>query len=448
MTVRPVIRCALLAGIVLASEQCLPQTRELGSSGDLLDGIAAVVDEGIVLESELAQRVAIVVGNLRAQQQEAPPEQRGPLPPLGVIERQVLDQLVLRQIQLQRADRVGIVVSDDQLNQVLGRLASNLGITLDELPAALAAENLDYSMYRENAREDILISQLEQRDVMNRIAVTPRELDQCLQRLEENQTNQFDYNVSHILVSLSASATSEETRDAERRINEIREQLASGADFAQLALTYSQAQTALQGGSLGWRKGSELPTLFAEVVFGLQPGEVSEPIQSGSGFHIVRLNEMRGAERVMVDQVHARHILIAPNALLDEDATRQKLIGIRDQILKGEDFTAVANAVSEDAVSGSDGGDLGWVSPDDFVPEFAEKLRDLQIGELSEVFRTRFGYHIVEVLDRRSHDTTDELKEERCLTEIRDGKAEEEREMWARRLRDQAYVCLKGIEAC
>ena len=437
------MRLAAALALIVVSQISWPQTRELGSTGDLLDGIAAVVDEGIVLESELAQSVAILVGNLRAQQQQAPPEERRPLPPVGVIERQVLDRLVLRQIQLQRAERVGIVVSDDQLNRVLANLANNLGITLDELPEALASENLDYSMYREDAREDLMISQLEQRDVMQRISVTPRELDQCLARLEENQTNQFDCNVSHILISLSASATSDETRDAERRINEIREKLEAGADFGQLALTYSQAQTALQGGALGWRKGSELPTLFADIVFGMQPGEVSEPIQSGSGFHIVRLNEMRGAERVVVDQVHARHILIAPNALLDEDATRQKLLGIREQILRGDDFTAVANAVSEDAVSGSDGGDLGWVSPDDFVPEFAEKLKELEIGELSEVFRTRFGYHIVEVLERRTHDTTDELKEQRCLTEIREGKAEEEREMWARRLRDQAYVDIR-----
>jgi peptidyl-prolyl cis-trans isomerase SurA len=443
MTVRPIIRLALLCAAALAARQSFPQTRELGSTGDLLDGIAAVVDEGIVLESELAQSLAIAVGNLRAQQQQLPPEQRGSLPPLGVIERQVLDRLVLRQIQLQRANRVGIVVSDDQLNRVLANLANNLGITLDELPEALAAENLDYAMYRENAREDLMISQLEQRDVMQRISVTPRELDQCLVRLEANQSNQFDYNVSHILISVSASPTSEETRAAEQRINEIREQLEAGVDFAQLALTYSQAQTALQGGSLGWRKGSELPTLFADIVFRMQPGQHSEPIQSGSGFHLVRLNEMRGAERVVVDQVHARHILIAPNALLDEDATRQKLIGVREQILRGDDFTAVANAVSEDAVSGSDGGDLGWVSPDDFVPEFAEKLKELEIGELSEVFRTRFGYHIVEVLERRTHDTTDELKEQRCLTEMREAKAEEEREMWARRLRDQAYVDIR-----
>jgi peptidyl-prolyl cis-trans isomerase SurA len=440
MRVRRAIGALPATALALFAAAAWPQTRELGSTGELLDGIAAVVDEGIVLESELAQRITIVVGNLRAQQQQLPPEQRSQLPPIGVLQRQVLNDLVLRQIQLQRAERVGIVVSDDQLNQVLGNLANNLGITLDELPAALAAENIDYTMYRDDAREDIMIRQLEQRDVMQRISVTPRELDQCLRQLEATQTNQFDYNVSHILISVSGSATSEETREAERRINEIRDQLEAGADFGELALTFSQAQTALQGGSLGWRKGSELPTLFADTVFGMQPGEFSDPIQSGSGFHIVRLNEMRGAERVVVDQVHARHILIAPNALLDEDATRQKLVGVREQILGGDDFAAVANAVSEDAVSSAEGGDLGWVSPDEFVPEFAEKLRTLQAGELSEVFRTRFGWHIVEVLERRSHDTTDELKERRCFEEIREGKAEEEREMWARRLRDQAYV--------
>jgi peptidyl-prolyl cis-trans isomerase SurA len=288
-----------------------------------------------------------------------------------------------------------------------------------------------------------MIAQLEQRDVMSRISVTPRELDQCLRQLEANQTNQFDYNVSHILIGLSAAATSDEIRDAERRVEEIVGRLDAGEDFAQLALTYSQAQTALQGGSLGWRKGSELPTLFADIVFGLQPGQHSEPLRSGSGFHIVRLNEMRGAERVMVDQVHARHILLSPNAILDEDATRQKLIGVREQILNGDDFAAVANAVSEDALSGSDGGDLGWVVPEDFVPEFAEKLETLQIGEISEAFRTRFGWHIVEVLERRSHDTTDERKQETCLSEIRQSKAEEEREMWLRRLRDQAYVDIR-----
>lgn len=419
------------------------QTRELGSSGELIDGIAAVVDEGIVLKSELTERLQIVINNFRAQQEQLPPEQRTQLPPMSVLERQVLDQLVLKEIQLQRADRLGIVVGDDMLNQALASVAANLQLTLEQLPEALASENIDYAMYRQDSREDLILRQLEQRDVLSNINVTPRELEQCLRRSEENQASDFDYNVSHILIGLSASATDEEVRRAEERIDEIERRLEAGEDFAQLALTYSEAQTALEGGALGWRKGSELPTLFADVVLGMQPGEHSEPIKSGSGFQIVRLNEMRGAERVMVDQVRARHILISPTEILDDDATRQKLIGIRQQIVDGDEFSDVALAVSEDTLSAADGGDLGWISPDDFVPEFAEQLETLEIDELSEVFRTRFGWHLVEVTDRRSHDSTDELKEQRCESEIRAGKAQEDREMWLRRLRDQAYVDIR-----
>jgi peptidyl-prolyl cis-trans isomerase SurA len=427
----------------LLADAALPQTRELGSAGELLDGIAAVVDNGLVLKSELAMRLTYVVQNFRTQQEELPVAQRTQLPPLSVLESQVLDQLILKEVQLQRADRLGIVVGDDILNQALGRVAANLGLTRERLPEALAAQNLDYTIYREDSRDDLILNQLEQRDVMSRIAVTPRELEQCLIRTTANQSNEFDYNVSHILIGLSGSASSDEVRAAEQQIEDIRDRLAAGEDFAQLALSYSQAQTALEGGALGWRKGAELPTLFADIVFRLQPGEYSEPIQSASGFHLVRLNDMRGAERIMVDQVRARHILIAPNEILDDDATLQKILGARDQILNGDDFAAVALAVSEDTLSGADGGDLGWVSPSNYVPEFEEKLETMRINELSEPFRTRFGWHIVEVTDRRSYDSTDERKTERCQDEIRASKAQEEREVWLRRLRDQAFVDIR-----
>jgi peptidyl-prolyl cis-trans isomerase SurA len=428
----------------LLTDAAWPQTRELGSTGELLDGIAAVVENGLVLKSELAMRLSYVVDNFRAQQAQLPVEQRTQqLPPLSVLEGQVLDQLILKEIQLQRADRLGIVVGDDLLNQALGRVATNLGLTLEQLPEALAAQNLDYALYREDSRDDLILSQLEQRDVMSRIAVTPRELEQCLIRTTATQSNEFDYNVSHILIGLSASASADEVRAAEQRIEDIRDRLAAGEDFAQLALAYSEAQTALEGGALGWRKGAELPTLFADVVFRLQPGEYSEPIQSASGFHLVRLNDMRGAERIMVDQVRARHILISPNEILDDDATRQKILGIREQIINGDDFGAVALAVSEDTLSGADGGDLGWVSPSSFVPEFEDQLETLRINELSEAFKTRFGWHIVEVTDRRSYDSTDERKLERCENEIRTGKAQEEREVWLRRLRDQAFIDIR-----
>lgn len=434
---------ALTCMALLASTGARAQTRELGSSGELLDGVAAVVDDGIVLKSELSQRLSMIVQTLQEQQRELPPAQRQPLPPLSVLERQVLEQLILREIQLQRANRIGINVGDEVLNQALSQVAANLGIALEQLPDMLADEGIDYSLYREDSRQEAIISQLTQRDVLNRISITPRELTQCLARTEATQTNQFDFNVSHILIGLSSSATSDEVRAAERRVEELLERIEAGESFAQLAVTYSEAQTALEGGALGWRKGAELPTLFANVVAGMQPGEHSEPIKNGSGFHIVRLNDMRGAERVVVDQVRARHILVSPNEVMDDDAVQQRMRGIRDQILSGDAFSTVATSVSEDTVSAADGGDLGWVRPDDFVPEFAEKLESLEVDTLSEPFRTRFGWHVVEVTDRRTYDTTEEMKQGRCVDQIRASKAQEEREMWLRRLRDQAFVDIR-----
>lgn len=428
------------AAAILVCADVQAQTRELGSSGELLDGVAALVDEGVVLKSELAMRMATVVDNLRLQQEQLPAEQRRPLPPLSVLESQVLEQLILEEIQVQRAARIGIEIGDDVLNQALSAVAEQLGLTLEQLPAALAEESIDYAMYREDSRKDLTLRQLEQRDVLARIAITPRELEQCLQRTDQSRTSEFLYNISHILVSVSSAASSEELAAAQREVNEILERVEDGEDFGQLAVTFSDSPTALEGGELGWRRGSELPTLFADSVTRMQAGEVSEPIQSGSGLNLVRLNDMRGDQRVMVDQVRGRHILITPNEVLDDDAAMQRLRGIRDQILGGDDFATIAQAVSEDAVSAADGGDLGWSEPEAYVPEFTEMLTSLPIGELSEPFQTRFGWHILEVLEHRSYDQTNDVKEQQCAGEIRAAKAEEEKAMWLRRLRDQAFI--------
>jgi peptidyl-prolyl cis-trans isomerase SurA len=440
ITLKLLVGCATAAAALSLTATATAQNRELGSPGDLLDGIAAIVEEGVVLKSELAQRIELVMQNLRRQQAEQPPEQRRQLPPMPVVEQQVLDQLILKEVQLQRANRVGITVSDELLNQALSTVAQNLGLTLEELPAALAAENIDYAMYREDSRQDLILEQLQQRDVISRISITPRELEQCLSRSALNEADAYDYNISHILISVPAASTQADIDAARRRIEEIRARLDAGEDFGRLAVATSQAQTALDGGNLGWRKGSQLPTLFAPTVVKMKPGEYSQPIQSGSGFQIVKLNDMRGAERMMVDQLHVRHILLTANEILDDAATQQKLRGIRQQIVGGDDFAAIANSVSEDAQSAADGGDLGWVSPGDTVPEFEQMLATLPLRSLSEPFQTRFGWHIAEVLERRSFDTTDEVKQQNCAREIRASKAEEERELWLRRLRDQAFV--------
>jgi peptidyl-prolyl cis-trans isomerase SurA len=433
----------LLAAVLAPITDALAQERGLGAGGELLEGVAAIVEDGIVLKSELSDRLTIVVDNLRAQQEQAPAEQRRPLPPMAIIEKQVLDQLVLREIQLQRANRVGITVSDDLLNQALSRVAENLGYTLEELPTVLASQDIDYAEYREDSRKDLMIEQLQQRDVINRISITPRELELCLAERDATATNTFDYNISHILISVPSNATPEQLETARQKIEEIYSRLEAGEDFGRLAVATSQAQTALEGGSLGWRKGSQLPSLFADTVVKMEPGEYSRPIQSGAGFQIVKLNEMRGAERTMVDQLHVRHILLKPNEILDSAAIQQKLRGIRAQIVGGDDFATIARAVSEDTVSSAEGGDLGWVSPGDFVPEFEQQLARLPLKELSEPIQSRYGWHLAEVLERRSHDTTDEVKRDQCARQIRATKAEEERELWLRRLRDQAFVDLK-----
>ena len=432
----------IAAGVLLAS-QAWPQTRELGGTGELLDGVAAVVDNGVVLKSELSERMSLVMENLREQQRQMPPEERRPLPPLSVIEDQVLEQLVLRRIQLQRAERLGIVVGDELLNQAISGVARENGLTLEQLPAALASEGIDYAMYRQETREQMMIEQLVQRDVIARINISPRELEQCLARSSASLAEDVDYNLSHILISLSPSATREEVAAARAEIEEIFTQLENGADFAQLAVAHSDGQGALEGGSLGWRKGAQLPTLFADIVVQMEPGSVSDPIQSASGFHIVRVNEVRGAQAVMVDQIRARHILMQPNEILDEATVEQRLSGLREDILSGDDFGAIAQALSEDPASAAENGDLGWVVPTDFVPEFAERLEALEVGELSEPFRTRFGWHIVEVTDRRTYDTTEELKEQRCAESIRASKMEEQQQLWLQQIRDQAFVDLR-----
>ena len=420
------------------------QDRELGAGGELLEGVAAVVDEGIVLKSELSEAFGRVVQNLNNQQAALPPEQRRPIPPVSDIERQVLDQLIVREIQLQRAERVGITVSDDLLNEAMSRVASNLGYALEELPTVLAAQGVDYTTYREDSRKDLLVEQLEQRDVVARISITPRELEQCLADSDENASAGFDYNISHILISVPGSATQQDVQAARTRIEEIHSRLEAGEDFARLAVAVSDAQTALDGGSLGWRKGSQLPTLFADHVIRMKPGEFSEPLQSAGGFQIVRLNDMRGGQAMLVDQLHVRHIMLRPNEILDEAAVQQKARGIRAQILGGDDFATVAEAVSEDPQSAAEGGDLGWLSAGDTpFPEFEQAVAQLPLNELSEPIKTPMGWHLIEVLERRSHDTTDEVKRTQCARQIRAAKAEEERELWVRRLRDQAFVDIR-----
>lgn len=408
------------------------QTLELSSTGELLDGIVAVVNDGIVLSSELELEVQRIVARLQ--------QQGTPVPDMNALVPQVLERLVVQRIQLQRAQRIGIEIPDEALNMALANIAERNGVGLSDLPAMLTQQGIDYNGYREDMRQQLAVEQLRQRDVIGRINVTPRELEEFLERQKGRAAANEEFKLSHILISVSASASGAEIDSAEKRINDIYQRAESGDAFAELAVAYSAGQNALEGGSLGWRKGNELPTLFADIVPGLQVDQVSEPIRSASGFHLVRLDGKRGGEPIMENQTRARHILITTNEVLDDYSAEQKLLEVRQQILDGDDFAAVAKAVSEDPGSAVEGGDLGWQGPGAFVPEFQAVCETLRIDEISMPFKSPFGWHIVQVLDRRTYDMTEEVERQEAVMAIRNSKLEEETELWARRLRDQAFV--------
>lgn len=427
------MRIALFAGCLAAllSLDALAQTRELSTGGVLLDRVAAVVNDGIVLKSELDSQVTMITQRLQQQRTE--------LPPQNVLRQQILERLVLQEVQLQRAQRLGVKVSDEILNGALKDVAERNQIPLDQLPEALALQGLNYAQYRDSMRKEMTLSMLRQRDVLSRINVTPRELEQFIVR-EASAENQ-EYNVSHILLSLPQAAEPAQIEAVTERAQDISTRARNGEDFAQLAVSYSNGQTALEGGALGWRKGAQLPGFIAELVAKMRAGEVSEPMRTPSGFHIVRLNERRGASaQVMVDQVHARHILVRPNALRTDDAVRARLAELRTQILAGEDFAKLATSNSEDPGSAAEGGDLGWSSPGTFVPEFERAIVNTPDNEISEPFRSQYGWHIVQVLGRRKHDNTEEARRQKAFAALRESKAEEETELWLRRLRDEAFI--------
>ncbi len=421
-----------LAGLALAGS-AHAQTRDLATQGVLLDRIAAVVNDGVVLESEVNSETALVTERMKEQKLEPPPE--------NVLRRQVLERLITQQIEMQQAAHADIKVSDEQLNDALQEVAQRNGMTLSQLPDALAAQGVDYASYRDSVRKELALTLLRQRDVLQHITVTSREIDQYLEREEKHPSDTTEYDLSHILIAVPENATPEQIEQAAKRAQDVYERAKSGEDFAKLAVAYSNSDTALEGGKLGWRKGTELPTFLSDVVLKLKPGEVSAPIREPTGFHLVRLNAVRSdSKKVVVDQVHVRHILMRTNELQDDATVRTKLEQVRERIMKGADFAVLARSLSEDPGSAADGGDLGWESPDAFAPEFARVVNELKPDEISEPFHTQYGWHIVQLLGRRRYDSTEELKRKHAADEIRASKADEQTELWLRRLRDEAYV--------
>jgi peptidyl-prolyl cis-trans isomerase SurA len=424
----------LTLGLTFAGAAAFAQTRELSSSGELLDRIAAVVNEGVVLVSELDMQTDQIIERLRQQKTE--------LPPRNVLRRQILERLVVEEIQIQRADRIGIEVSEEMLNGALDDVAKRNNIPFPDLPRALAQQGIDYRDFRDEIRRQMTLQLLRQRDVIARINISPRELEQFMARQQNAPDRNAEYNISHILISVPVTASPEQIESREQRAREVYEKAKGGEDFAQLAVAYSESSTNIEGGSLGWRRGPQLPSIIAERVQQMKAGEVSEPIRTPSGFHLFRVNEIRGGvQQSVVAQVHARHILLRTNELEDDQTVEQKLANIRERVLNGgEDFGAIAAVTSQDAGSAADGGDLGWAGPGTFVPEFERQLDLLQENQISPPFKSQYGWHIIQMLGRRQHDATEDVRRQRAFAELRESKAEEETELWLRRLRDEAFV--------
>lgn len=420
--------------LTVPASPAFAQTRELGSRGELLDRIAVVVNDGVVLQSQVDQQVQTVTKRLR--------EQGTPLPAPSVIRQQITERLVLQEIQMQRAGKIGLRVSDEALNNAIREVAKQNNIEFAQLPDALASEGVNYAEYREQLRREMTLSMLRQRDVYARIYVSPRELDQFIAKQAADKTGNASYEVSHILLSLPEAASPGQLDQVERKAEELYQRAAKGEDFGQLAVGNSQAQTALDRGKIGWRKGNELPTFMSDVVTKMKPGEVSRPIRTPSGFHIIRLDDVKSDDApLLVQQIHARHILMKPNELQDDQTVRGRLQTIRDKIAAGQDeFGAIAKAVSEDPGSSSEGGDLGWTAPGTFVPEFEKALEGLAENEISQPFRTQYGWHVAQLLGKRTQDMSAEERRRRAFEQIRASKSDEETELWLRRLRDEAYV--------
>ena len=408
-------------------------SKELSETGEFIDGVAAIVNEGVVLKSQFQEQMNLI--------KERAAEQKIPLPPEDILTEQVLERVILTEIQLQRAERIGLQVSDQMLNSVLADIAARQGATLADLPAILAQDGIDYQDFRREMRNEVTLEQLRRIDVDQRIDVSPREIQQCIEDLETNVVVNSEYNLSHILLSLPEAASAAEIEEKMTLASDIVARARDGADFRQLAARYSEGPTALEGGVLGWMPGESVPTVFTEILTPLGKGDVSEPYRTATSVHIVKVNDMRSAvERSEIDQVSARHILIQPNEIIDDATAKQRLQDAYDRITGGEDFAELAKLLSDDPGSANNGGELGWAGPGTFVPEFDAVVNNLEIGELSEPFRSQFGWHIVEVLDRRVYDNTEDLKEQNCVVRTRAGKRGDETQLWMRRLRDEAYV--------
>jgi peptidyl-prolyl cis-trans isomerase SurA len=412
----------LLAGAATASRADIQE----------LDAIIAVVNDDVVVRSELESEIALMLPQM--QQAGTTP------PPRPQLEKQVLDRLILQRLQTQRARDMGIQVEEADLNEALVKIAERNGLSLEELQATLEAGGIRFEDFREDTRAQIVTSRLQNQEVVNKIQVTDQEIDRFLKRESSRLIEREQVRLQHILISLPDNATAAQRRDAEAKAARLVAQLRAGADFGQVAARESDGRNALQGGDLGWFEMGAVPSLASELAFTMAEGEISDPLPSSSGYHIIKMREIKAATPADVVQTNARHILVRTNELISDDDAQRRLAQLRKRIVDGDDFAALARAHSDDTGSALKGGDLGWVNPGDTVPDFETAMNALPLQGVSAPFQSPFGWHIVQVLERRTQDREGEYMRLKAREALQRRKAEEATDDWLRQLRDEAYV--------
>ncbi|MFP5348949.1 MAG: peptidylprolyl isomerase [Gammaproteobacteria bacterium] len=398
-----------------------------------IDRIVAIVNNDVITETELADRLEETRKQLAGERIKAPPE--------DVLKRQLLERMIVERVQLQLAAQLGVRVSDADVDQAINTVARRNNMSADALLQALARDGLDPAAYRARIRDQVTIQQLLEREIASRITVTESEIANFLEQSRARGGSGDEYNVSHIFVPIPEAATSEQIQAAKARAEKVHAEIKAGEDFARAAVTYSQSPDALKGGALDWKKPGQLPELFVSALKNLKPGDISPVLRGPNGFHILKLNDRRGDNATQtVIQTHVRHILLRPSEIQSLDEARAKLLALRERIEAGEDFAAIARATSEDSASASQGGDLGWVEPKSLVPEFEQAMNALSPRQLSEPVRTPFGLHLIQVLERREQAVGDERARNAARSQIHARKADDRYEQWLRQLRDEAYV--------
>lgn len=426
----------VLVGLALA---CCMSTLQAAPAIEAIDQIVAVVNDEVITRGELEQRYQVAVQQLRRQNIQQPPR--------NLLLKQTLERMVTERALLQHAKNTGIRLEPLQIERTIERIAQQNNLGIEGLKQALARDGISFERFRENISNEMLIARARERQVESKLNISDAEIDSYLQS-QSTLGHDEEFHISHILVTVPENASPEQTQERRERAQKILDELGKGVDFAQLSASYSDAPNALDGGILGWRNAGQIPTLFLDALRNLKPGEVTELLKSPNGFHVIKLNDKRGkGVATVIEQTRARHILIKPSEITSESDAINRLNQIRERLEQGgEKFEDLARQFSEDTGSAAKGGELGWVNPGDTVPEFERAMNVLQPGQLSPIVQSPFGWHLIQVIERRQQDVTAERQRLLARQAIRERKSDEAFEDWVRQVRDQAYVELRPLD--